>query len=267
MEYFVTFLVIVELLYICVMAYMYVMQRSFIFKPEGELLPPDQYGLSGITDHILEAKDGIRFGTWFRKATDSSAPIIVYFHGNTGHIGDRFEKLAVFLEAGYGLCAPSYRGFGKSGGTPSESGLYADARATMEFLKSEGYSEKDLLLYGESLGSGVAVQMALEYPGTRALVLEAAYTAICDRASETYPFLPVYLLMKDAFDSLSKLPRITTPLLLFHGERDTVMPHHHGKRLLAAANAPKEGVFFPEVDHTKFDPKVLISHITRFIGK
>jgi pimeloyl-ACP methyl ester carboxylesterase len=264
MPYLVALILFAEFSYVLGMLYMYIAQRKFLYKPERNLDPPSYYGFNKMEDFVLESSDGVQCGVWFQKPLKPEKPIILYFHGNAGHIGDRVEKIVMFLRKGYGICAPSYRGFGTSGGAPSEVGIYRDAEAAYAFLLGKGFAPEQILIYGESLGSGVAVELASRYKNIRGLALEAPYTAVVDRGSEMYPYLPVYLLMHDYFDSISKIPNIRVPLLIFHGKRDETMPCWHGERLLAAANNPKKGVFFDKVDHTSFDPMVLVEEMEGF---
>lgn len=254
-----------ELLYICIMLYMYLMQRRILFVPEKDLWHPSHYGLDKTEDIILNTIDDVQIGCWYQPPQDKVMPYIVYFHGNAGHLRDRVDKLKTFLDYGFGICAPSYRGYGTSEGHPTEEGLYNDARAAVAFLKAKGVPEGKMVLYGESLGSGIATQIATECHEAKALVLEAPYTSTADRGRERYPWLPVYLLMKDWFDSLSKIPKIHLPLLIFHGAEDTTIPQHHGKQLLKAGNTPKKGIFLPKIDHTNFDPAKLSQTILKFL--
>lgn len=262
-SYLVGTIIACEILYSLIMLYMYVMQRNILFQPEADLLRPKDYELNNVEDDIIIASDGIQLGCWYAPPKKEH-PIILYFHGNAGHIGHRIEKIHAFLEYNFGICAPSYRGYGKSGGKPSEKGTYRDAEAAINLLYEKGFKDKDIILYGESLGSGIAVEMAKRHPDATMLVLEAPYTSTADRGIERYPFLPVYLLMKDQYDSLSKIPLSKAPVLLFHGEQDETIPIHHGKALYNSANNPKKAVFFPECDHVNFNPKTLTKHIELF---
>lgn len=267
MTYIIILLLSAQLLYILILWLMYKQQRRIMYLPEADVARPKEYGLTEIEDDIIVTKDGVSLGCWFKPPRTKSKPLIVYYHGNAGHLGHRVEKLAAFIKEGYGICAPSYRSYGKSDGVPSEQGLYHDARAAMELVAKKGYKEKNIILYGESLGSGIAVQMALEYPNVKHLILEAPYTSTADRGIERYPWLPIYLLMKDQFDSLSKISRITCPLLVIHGEDDDIIPIHHGRTLLAAAKKPKKGIFLKNTDHTNFDPEALCGYIKEAVQK
>jgi fermentation-respiration switch protein FrsA (DUF1100 family) len=260
-----SFLLTALLVYGALLAGLYVMQRHLLYFPARDLQPPATYGLQGFREISLTAADAVKLTAWEHLPQPGFATI-VYFHGNAGHLGNRAAKYQALARAGFGVMALEYRGFGTSEGTPSEQGLYADARAAIAYLRTiRGVPLSQIMLYGESLGSGVAVQMATEYP-VAGIILEAPYTSIVRRGQARYPFIPVARLLKDRYESLAKMDRVHAPLLLFHGERDAVVPVEDGRALLAAAHAPKEGRFYPTVDHTQFPLDDLTETIRRFGG-
>lgn len=264
-----TLLYLIIIGYILIMLGMFVFQRRLMYYPEIEIFQPDHYGVKDVKIIPLVTEDKVEIEAWHVLQADTSLPLLVYFHGNAGHIGDRMAKLGHFIEAGFGILAVSYRGYGNSKGAPSEKGLYEDARAALHHaLKDIGLKPKDVLLYGESLGSGIATHTAkvMADNGTPVggLVLEAPYTSVARRSQEMYPFIPAVLLVKDKYHSIDKIAHIDCPLLLFHGEADTVIPVHHGRALLAAAKEPKQGYFFPDIGHTDFDHATLARHLRAF---
>lgn len=247
------------------LGYLYVQQRQLIYHPGRDIAPPAAYGLSGFTEHFT-GPDGAKLQLWVHPAR-TGFPTFVYFHGNASHLGNRSDKLAALAARGFGVVGLSYRGYGKSDGTPSEAGLFDDARAAIAYAQAElGVPPSGMLLYGESLGSGVAVRMATER-AVAGLVLEAPYTSVASRAAELYPYVPVKLLLKDHFDSLSRIAQLRCPLLVFHGELDDTIPVAHGRALLAAAPEPKDGVFFPQVGHNDFDNALISEHVLTFAHK
>lgn len=243
---------------------LFVLQRNFIYFPGRNLGTPEQYGATAWEAVSLRSDDGMKITAWRHDAA-SGYPTLVYFHGNAGHIGDRIGKYSAIAEAGFGVVVLSYRGYGNSEGTPTEEGLYRDARAAINYALGEmGLPVSRLVLYGESLGTGVAIQMATEYP-VAGIVLEAPYTSIVRRGQAMFPrIIPVSLLLKDRFASIDKIGQVKAPLLLFHGEKDNVVPVSDGREIFDAANEPKEGHFFPEVDHVQFDLPELVSLMERF---
>ena len=249
--------------YASICAYLYISQRNLIYVPEKEIESPENYGLHHVHQITLTTEDNLRITAWYAKAEDNN-PTIIYLHGNAGNLGDRAEKITHFTNTGMGLLAVSYRGYGRSEGSPSEQGLYKDARAAIKYLIQQGIKISDIILYGESLGSGVAVQMATEYQ-VKAIVLEAPYTSISNRASELYPYIPVKLLLKDTFNSIDKIDNTQAATLIFHGYLDEVMPIEHGKKMLHQANEPKEAHFFKNIGHTDFDLKEITQIMQKFI--
>jgi fermentation-respiration switch protein FrsA (DUF1100 family) len=177
--------------------------------------------------------------------------VVLYFHGNGGSLQHRVPKFLPLVEDGTGLVALSYRGYGGSKGSPSEEGLIADGQAAYDFARKQ-FPDAKLVLWGESLGSGVAVAIAATNE-VAALVLEAPYTSTADIAFATYPFIPVGLLMKDQFHSDQRIGRVKAPLLILHGAQDRIIPISYGERLFALANEPKQFVRFPNGEHENLD--------------
>jgi fermentation-respiration switch protein FrsA (DUF1100 family) len=173
---------------------------------------------------------------------------LLYFHGNGGHIGYRRYRLSRFAAAGYGILIPEYRGYGGNEGRPSESAFFADSDVAMAFLEKEGLSPDRIVVYGESLGTGVATRVASEHQ-VAALVLEAPYTSITAMAGTQFPYLPVSLMLKDRFDSLSRIAKVRAPILVMQGGRDQVVPPVLGRELFAAAPEPKEFWSTPDGGH------------------
>lgn len=244
------------------MLYMYLFQRRLIYYPERDLQAPEHYGFKQAEIIEIRTEDNHTLHGWYSPAKPGM-PTIVYFHGNRGHLGNcgRPEKLNAFAEAGYGVITPSWRGYGTSSGKPDEQGLMTDADAAMKYALRKGLREKDIIIYGESLGSGMAVRMATVYPA-RLLVLEAPYTSVQDRGVEKYPWLPVRKLLIDKFDSLSIIPHIKPPVLIMHGELDSVIPPHHGQSLFNAAPAAyKKLQRLADVHHSDFKPAKIIAEM------
>ena len=259
---FLTFLVI----YLLVVGLLYSFQRQLIYHPDKNIGPPAQYGLEGFSEYFITTADHISIQLWYRPAAPGF-PTIVYYHGNAYHLGNRAGIYAALAGQGFGVMAVSYRGYGKSGGKPSEQGIYNDARAAIAFLTEQQHIPlTQIMLYGESLGTGVAIQMATEY-NVGALILQAAYTGVAARAAEIYFYVPVRLLIADRYHSLDKISKVKAPLLLFHGERDNVIPVAHGRAVFDAAASPKQSFFFPHGSHNDFDSHVISAHVSEFAEK
>lgn len=245
---------------------MYVFQRRLMYLPDTRIQHPSNYGLHGFEEHFVPSTDNVTLQLWYKPA-EGSMPTVMYYHGNASHLGDHdraalFSKLA---DNGFGVLAVSYRGYGKSTGSPHEQGLYDDARRALAFLTEEKKLPlQQIVIFGESLGTGVAVHMASEY-AVRALVLQAPYTSVAGRAAEIYRYIPVRWLIRDKYHSLDKIGNVRTPLLLFHGEKDDTIPVEHGRTLFHAANYPKHGHFLPGINHTDFDSGFIVSELKQFL--
>jgi fermentation-respiration switch protein FrsA (DUF1100 family) len=226
---------------------LYLFQRQLLYLPDRTR--PELLGLEklGVREVMLTTEDGLSLLSWYMPARPGR-PVIAYFHGNGGHIGYRAERLLRFAREGYGVLMAEYRGYGGNPGTPTEAGFYTDARAALDFLDREAIPSNRLVLYGESLGSGVAVALAAEHD-IAALILEAPPTSVAEVAQCHFPFVPAARMVTDRFDSLSRIGRVKAPILVLHGERDRVVPVRYGRALLEAAPEPKEGWFAPEAGH------------------
>ncbi|MGQ0662275.1 MAG: alpha/beta hydrolase [Pseudomonadota bacterium] len=236
------------LAYLAVIGALFVFQRDLIYRPFGVPGDPVLAGVPEMSLVVVRTEDGLEIASWHAPPARHGGPTVVLFHGNGGHIGLRAFKARRFLDAGLGVFLAGYRGYGGNPGRPTEDGLYSDARAVLGWLAERGASGKRLVLYGESLGAGVAVQMASEV-AVAALVLESPFTSISEAGAWHFPFVPVKLLARDRFDSLSKIAAIDRPLLIVHGEQDTTIPVALARKLLAAARQPKEAVFLPQAGH------------------
>ena len=215
-------------------------EPRMIYFPERTLATtPQQLGMK-YEDIWLTTKDGIRINGWFMPSTHPSGLTVLMLHGNAGNISHRFEKYAVFRQLGWNVFAPDYRGYGNSTGEPDEAGLYLDARAAYRYLiEQRGVDPRKLIVYGESLGTAIAVDLLSEVAAA-GLILEEGFTSAPDAGQEMYPFLPVRWLMRSRYDSVGKIGRTRARLLIFHSREDEFFPMHHAQRLLEAASPPKE---------------------------
>ncbi len=252
--------------YALIVAAAYFFQRSLMYFPDTSAPQRALAGLGDMQEVTLRTADGIELTSWYKPPAAPELGTVVYFHGNGGNIEGRGFKVRPMLDAGYGVLLVSYRGYGGNGGSPSEEGFYADGRAALDYLAAQGVVAERVALYGESLGAGVAVQMAAERP-VKAVVLEAPFTAAADVGAAAYPFLPVRLLIKDRFASIDKIDDIDAPLLLLHGEADRVVSVKLGRALLGAADEPKQGVFFPGAGHENLFDYGAAEPVVEFLGR
>lgn len=223
-------------------------QRSMIYHPGSTRTRPEDADVPEMVPVPIRSADGWIATSWYAPPKNPSRATIVIFHGNGGTLADRAFKARLFLDAGYGVFLAEYRGYGGNAGSPSEKGLYADADAAMRWLTGQGVPLRRLVLYGESLGAGVAMEMAIRY-AVSALVLECPFTSVPDLAPG-YVLPPLaQLLVVDRYENLVKAPGLRMPLLVIHGEQDPLVPVVMGHAVLNAAGAEKEGVFLPQGAH------------------
>jgi fermentation-respiration switch protein FrsA (DUF1100 family) len=239
--------------------------------PRGALLrPPPELGLP-VERVELTTGDGLRLVSWVIRADHPAAPWLLICHGNGGNISDagRPHHYAGLRAAGLHLFALDYRGYGESEGAPSEAGLYTDAESAYRFLRdSLGVPPERIVIFGHSLGSAVAVELAGRVSAA-GLILDGALTSVPDRAQEIYPFFPVRWLGTSRYASRDKIGALRMPKLFLHAERDEVIPISHGRRLFAAAAEPKRFVALAggHADAFEADSAVYFGEIRRFVAE
>ena len=215
-------------------------EPSMIYYPGRAIdLTPDKLGLR-FEDVWLTTSDGVRINGWLVPASTNAGLTVLFCHGNAGNISDRFEKLEMLRELGVDVFIFDYRGYGRSEGKPSEQGTYRDARAAYDYLtRSMNRDPRTVLLYGESLGSAIVVDLATKVP-VAGIIIEEPFTSVADVGQKMLPFLPVRWLARYKYDTLSKIDRINAPLLILHSRDDELFPMSHAERLLASAREPKK---------------------------
>lgn len=252
--------------YIALLTYLYFFQRSLIYHPNSTRPVPAEWGVPDMLPVTLTAADGQVLLAWWKPPRKQGASVVIYFHGNAGHIGFRGSKVRPLLDKGFGVLLLAWRGYSGNDGDPSEAGLYFDGQAAMAFLDKEGVTREQRVLYGESLGSGVAVELASKGHG-RALILEAPFTSLPAVGAAHYPVFPVRWLMRDRFDSLAKIGSVTLPLLLIHGDKDRVIPVKFGQKLFESANEPKQALIIPGAGHNNLYEFGVAAAVQDFIDR
>lgn len=251
--------------YLMVLAYLYVFQRQLLYFPDQSRPQLGALAGLGVREVQLTTADGLSLLAWYLPAP-AERPVILYFHGNGGNIGHRAERLQRFARDGYGVLMPEYRGYGGNPGQPTETGFYRDARAAFDFLEREGVTAGRLVLYGESLGSGVAVYLAATQQ-IGALVLELPFTSVAAVAQYHYPFVPAALLVWDRFDLLSRIGQVKAPILVLRGGNDAVVPGRFSQALFDAAPEPKENWVAPEAGHEQLEGFGALDAVVVFIER
>jgi fermentation-respiration switch protein FrsA (DUF1100 family) len=215
-----------------------VMEPRFIYYPVRQIgMTPDRLGLP-YEDIYLTTADGVRINGWFL-AAERGGPTVLFLHGNGGNISFSLEKLSILRQLGADVFIIDYRGYGRSQGEPTERGTYRDADAAYRYLvRQRGVDPRRLVVYGESLGAAVAVDLASR-ERTGGVVLEGGFTSVVDVGRAVFPFLPVRWLVRDRYDTLSKIGRIRAPLLILHAASDEFLAMDHAHKLLAEAHPPK----------------------------
>jgi len=235
--------------YIIAVGLVYTSQRLMQYHPNKDYPGnPKVYGLLDAKEIKLKAEDGQELYAWFVAPKEKDGKIFVIYHGNTGSLAGRADKASDLIKLGYGVYLCEYRGFGGIKGSISEEGLYKDARAGLDWILTNGYDISQLVLYGESIGSGVAVEMAKEF-NTKYLVLEGGFSSATAVGKKAYPLFPVSVLLKDKYDNLSKIKDVKSSLLMIHGVNDKVIDIDVARDLYEAANHPKQFFEFDKGGH------------------
>jgi fermentation-respiration switch protein FrsA (DUF1100 family) len=248
--------------YFVLVALLYLAQRRLLFHPRSTHPSPAAVGLPQAEEAVIDTADGERVIIWQMPPRDKK-PVVIYFHGNAEIVASRAERHRELTADGIGLIALSYRGYMGSTGNPTEEGLLRDAEAAYRFA-TLSYPSSPVVLWGHSLGSGVAVALASRHPIAK-VILEAPFSSAADVAAGIFPFVPVRWLMHDQFRSDLRIAAVRAPLLIMHGARDWVIPIRFGKRLFERAHEPKRFVRFPDGGHDDLDQHGAGAEVRRFI--
>lgn len=250
-------------IYLIILIAMFAFQRQLQYFPGHRAPKPQDVGLSAVKVIDLPTPDGETIRLWYAPAANG-LPTVLYFHGNAGEIADRADRFAYYQSHGLGVAFLSYRGYGDSTGRISEEGLITDATAAYAWLIAQDIPSVRIMVVGESLGTGVAVQLAAKHP-VGGVALEAPYTSTADVAAGIYPWLPVRWLMKDQYRSIDHIAQINAALLIQHGDADQVIPYAFGQQLFAAAAAPKTFETLPDQGHEAlFQPEIWAREVAFF---
>lgn len=256
-------------IYVALAAKIFLTQRDMLYypnNPDTSPLPaPRTVGLD-MEAVSAQTEDGLALQAWFAPPKKKDGPVVVIFHGNANSIAYRGDMADAMMKKGHGVYMCEYRGFGGNPGSLSEEGLYKDARAGVKWLEGKGYKKEQLVYYGESLGTGVAIETALHAkPGL--MVLQAPFTSIADVARPHFWYLPIDLLLQDEYDSMQKIGKYSVPVLFIHGEKDRMIPIRLARELYAAAREPKEFLAIPNGDHNDLYSFGVGEKIAEWIGK
>ena len=254
---------LVVLVYLLVTLGLYIFQRSLLYHP----VENNYYG-DKLTVNIEKVKittdDNIDLLAWYHKKDIKKYKTILYFHGNAGSLEDRIHKINHFKDMNINFILLAWRGFSGNKGKPTEQGLYQDARSAVKWLINQGVTEENIIIYGESLGTGVATEIA-QNKNFAGVILESPFTSMIDLGKKYYPIFPVKLLLKDKYESEKKIKNLKSPILVIHGKKDKIVPFYMGKKIFDMANNPKFNYFTEMDDHMMNYDENLINEIDLFI--
>ena len=245
-------------------------QKGMIFAPTREIeITPDQAGLA-YEDIFIKVVDGERVHAWYFpvETTGATTKTVLFCHGNAGNISHRLETVRLLLELGVNVLIFEYRGYGRSEGEPTEANMYADAGAAYNWLLDQKQlAPTDIFLFGRSLGGAVAIELAVSNE-CAGVIVESAFTSIVDMGRHIFPYLPVSLLARYRFDSISKIARVTSRVLITHSPDDDMIPYQMGQQLYEAAAGDR--TFVPlsggHNDQSYFDDASYRNALKEFFG-
>jgi fermentation-respiration switch protein FrsA (DUF1100 family) len=251
--------------YVSVVSLLFLAQRRFVFVPPQSVHPtPAAAGWPEAEEAVIATADGERVIVW-QTPPRGDKPVVIFFHGNGEIVAWRAPQHRQLTVDGTGVVALSYRGYMGSTGSPTEEGLLQDAEAALQFTTSR-YPSSPVVLWGHSLGSGVAVALAARHLVAK-VILEAPFSSSVDVAALRFPIMPVRWLMLDQFRSDQRIDAVRAPLLIMHGEQDWVIPIGQGERLFKLAHEPKRFVRFPAGNHVDLDRHGAIAVAQQFIAE
>ena len=255
----------IALAYFVIILFVYFYQRSLLYYPSENNYLNNKINFS-YEEIFIKTDENIKLKSWFIEKDLKKFKTILLFHGNAGNLFNRVYKLNELNKLDLNILLISWRGFSGNKGKPTEKNLYHDAREAVKWLNSLGINNKDIILYGESLGTGVATELGKKniFGG---IILESPFTSIAEAAKIYYPYLPINLVLKDRYDSIEKIQSITVPILIMHGKKDNIVPQKMGLELFQKANEPKFNYFPENDDHMMEYNDELLNNIKLFINK
>ena len=254
---------LVVLVYFLATLGLYIFQRSLLYHPTE-----NNYGGDRLTVNIEKVKivteDNTDLLAWYHNKDINKFKTILYLHGNAGSLENRIHKINHFEDMNINFLLLSWRGFSGNKGEPTEQGLYQDARSAVKWLIKQGVFEENIIVYGESLGTGVTTEIA-QNRNFAGIILESPFTSMVAAGKSKYPIFPIRLLLKDRYESDKKIKNIKSPVLIMHGEQDNIVPFWMGEKMFELANEPKYSYFSKYDDHMMDFNKELINSIKLFL--
>jgi len=257
-------LLILVSIYFFILISTYIFQRNLLYHPKENNYFGDTLTVE-IEKVKINTQDGIELLSWYHNKNLNSYKTILFLHGNAGSLENRIHKINHFKKMNVNFLLISWRGFSGNKGKPTEKGLYEDAKSAVSWLKSKGVNENNIIIYGESLGTGVATEIA-QNKNFAGIILESPFTSMVDAGKNKYPYLPVRLLLKDKYESNKKIKNIKSPILIMHGKVDNLVPFDMGKKMYELANEPKYYYFSEYDDHMMEYNEKLLQVLKDFIS-
>ena len=256
-------LIFVLAVYLVITLSLYFFQRNLLYYPSENNYSGDRLTVP-IEKVKIKTQDNIELLSWYHKKNVSDYKTILFLHGNAGSLEDRIYKLNFLGNLDVNFLIIAWRGYSGSSGKPSEFGLYQDAKSALNWLNSKGITDDKIVLYGESLGTSVAIEVG-QNRNFAGIILEAPFTSMIDIGKKHYPFFPVKLLLKDKYVSKNKIRNVKSPVLVMHGKEDKIVPFYMGKKIYDLANEPKFKYSPDDDDHMMNFDKNLINEIHLFL--
>ena len=261
--FFTKFIILTVSIYVVLLIFLYFYQGKLLYHPNVNSYTEVDNLIPKIEKVNIPTSDNLNLLGWFHKK-DISKKTILFLHGNAGSLENRIYKLNHFKNLDLNFLIIAWRGFSGSSGKPSEKGLYEDALSAVKWLESNEIYENNIIVYGESLGTAVAVELA-QNKNFAGIILESPFTSMIETAKKYYPFFPVKLLLKDKYESINKIRNIHSPILIMHGKQDKIVPFKMGKKMYDLANSPKFN-YFPEYDdHMMNYDQLLLNKLKLFV--
>ena len=246
-EYLLKIILIILTSYFFLLFIIFIFQRNLLYHPTENNYSGDQLEVS-VKKINIKTSDKIELLGWFHKKDLKNLKTIIFFHGNAGSLENRIHKINHFKDININFLIIAWRGFSGNQGKPSEDRLYEDGKSAVRWLNERGVKDEDIILYGESLGTGVATHLS-QNNNFAGVILESPFTSMIDAAKNVYPYFPISILLKDKYENDKKIKNIKSPILIMHGEKDKIVPFWMGKKIYELANEPKYFYFSKNDDH------------------
>ncbi len=256
-------LILLLLGYLIITFALYFFQRNLLYYPSVDNYSGEKLNVS-VEKVKIKTEDDIELLSWYHTKDSKNYKTILFLHGNAGTLENRIYKINHLKNMNVNFLIIAWRGFSGNKGKPTEKGLYEDAKSAIKWLKNKGIKEENIIIHGESLGTGVAVEIA-QNKNFAGVILEAPFTSMVSVGKSMYPFFPVSILLKDKYESDKKIKNIKSPILIMHGEVDKLVPFWMGKKLYNLANEPKYSYFSKYDDHMMEYNEKLLNELKKFI--